>query len=271
MKTYRIILAIFCAAAFSACSLDEESTSAVSTPENFFRSYQECQSVVNGCYIPLKSIYVYNYFLATECVTDVIWCASGTLDAQLDISPVKPRFGANVWQQGYLGVQRCNFAVKGIGESTVLTDAQRNELLCEVKALRGFYYWTLTSFFGDVPFYFDDVTDDEVLEQIEKQVGKLTDVYDIRELTHDESVSMVEHFAGLLFVGCNVAGLGQSCGQDRQYECKEYSLHNRCKISELFLEACSKCCSFFGCTPCWLHTECQTWAEVDKGRTTKTA
>lgn len=166
MKTYRIILAIFCAAAFSACSLDEESTSAVSTPENFFRSYQECQSVVNGCYIPLKSIYVYNYFLATECVTDVIWCASGTLDAQLDISPVKPRFGANVWQQGYLGVQRCNFAVKGIGESTVLTDAQRNELLCEVKALRGFYYWTLTSFFGDVPFYFDDVTDDEVLERI---------------------------------------------------------------------------------------------------------
>ena len=93
MKTlYRILLAIFCAAAFTACSLDEESTSAVSTPENFFRSYQECQSVVNGCYIPLKSIYVYNYFLATECVSDVIWCASGTLDAQLDISPVQRGF-----------------------------------------------------------------------------------------------------------------------------------------------------------------------------------
>lgn len=148
-----------------SCSLDED-TSSVSTPDNFFRKYSECQSVVNSCYIPIKSIYTYTYFLATECVTDVMFCASGTLDAQLDISPVKPRFGATVWQQCYLGVQRCNFAVAGIMQSDALTEEQRNELLCEAKALRGFYYWTLTSFFGDVPFYLDDVSDNEALERI---------------------------------------------------------------------------------------------------------
>lgn len=165
MKTNNKIWSIAAVLLFSACSL-EENTDSLSTPDNYFRKYSECQSVVNGCYQPIKSIYTYTYFLATECVSDVIWCASGTLDAQLDISPVKPRFGATVWQQCYLGVQRCNFAVAGIEGSQALTDAQRNSLLCEVKALRGFYYWTLTCFFGDVPFYFDDVSDNEVLERI---------------------------------------------------------------------------------------------------------
>ena len=111
----------FLALAGVSCSLEED-TSSVSTPDNFFRKYSECQSVVNSCYIPIKSIYNYTYMLATECATDVIWCASGTYDAQLDISPVKPRFGATVWQQCYLGVQRSNFAVAGIERSEALTE-----------------------------------------------------------------------------------------------------------------------------------------------------
>lgn len=148
-----------------SCSLEEDMSS-VSTPDNFFRKYSECQSVVNSCYIPIKSIYNYTYMLATECASDVIWCASGTYDAQLDISPVKPRFGATVWQQCYLGVQRCNFAVTGIERSDAVTEEQRNELLCEAKALRAFYYWTLTCFFGDVPFYLDDVSDNAALQRI---------------------------------------------------------------------------------------------------------
>jgi len=148
-----------------SCALKEDKSS-ISTPDNYFRSFAECQSVVNGCYIPLKSIYTYPYFLATECCTDIMYCASGTFDAQLDISPVKPRFGATVWQQCYLGVQRCNFAVAGVEVSEKISDEQRNSLLCEAKALRAFYYWTLTSFFGDVPFYFDDVTDNSVLERV---------------------------------------------------------------------------------------------------------
>lgn len=158
-------MALAALAAFSSCSLEED-TSSLSTPDNFFRKFSECQSVVNGCYIPLKSIYTYTYMIATECVSDIAYCPSGTLDARLDISPAIPRFGQTVWTNGYLGVQRCNFAVKGITESESITDEARAQLLCEAKVLRGFYYLTLTSFFGNVPFYFDDVTDKEVLEKI---------------------------------------------------------------------------------------------------------
>ena len=96
MKKLYIVLILALAAV--SCSL-EENTDALSTPDNFFRKYSECQSVVNGCYTPIKSIYMAPFFMATECASDIMWIASGTLDAQLDISPVKPRFGPTVWDQ----------------------------------------------------------------------------------------------------------------------------------------------------------------------------
>lgn len=148
-----------------SCSLKED-TSSLYTPENYFASKAECQSAVNSCYIPLKTIYNYTYFLATECCTDLMYCPSGTLDASVQISPAIPRHGQTVWTQGYLGVQRCNFAIAGIQSSKYLADEEKVDMLCEAKTLRGFFYLTLTNFFGDCPFYFDDVTDNAVLKRI---------------------------------------------------------------------------------------------------------
>lgn len=75
---------------FQACTLDED-TSGISV-RRLLPEFSECQSVVNGCYIPIKSIYTYTYMIATECVTDIAYCPSGTLDASLDISPAVPRW-----------------------------------------------------------------------------------------------------------------------------------------------------------------------------------
>ena len=160
-----ILAAVSIACVVGACSLEED-TSSLYTPENYFASKAECQSAVNACYIPIKSIYTYTYFLATECCTDVIYCASGTLDACVDISPAVPRFAQTVWTQGYLGIQRCNFAIAGIEESAAVSDADKTELICEAKTLRGFFYLTLTSFFGNCPFYFDNVENNAVLKKI---------------------------------------------------------------------------------------------------------
>lgn len=174
LKHIKIFAAAAVIAAFQACSLEED-TSSLSTPDNFFRKFSECQSVVNGCYIPMKTIFNYTYMIATECVTDIAYCPSGTLDARLDISPATPRLGATVWTQGYLGVQRCNFAIDGITKSRAFVDENgdidennelRIQLLCEAKTLRAFYYYILTSFFGNVPFYFDPVNDNATLDRI---------------------------------------------------------------------------------------------------------
>lgn len=150
--------------ATSACTLEED-TSGFSTPGTFYRDKSQCISGLNSCYIPLKSLYTYKMMLATESVTDLCYSSSATQDAQLDISPAKPRFGAEVWTNAYKGVMYCNTVIAGIERSPLEEDV-RAPLLAEGKVLRAFYYWLLTSFFGDVPFYTVDVSDVEVLTEV---------------------------------------------------------------------------------------------------------
>lgn len=78
MKIKYLLIATLSLATFSlsSCTMEED-TSGMSSPDNFFRKFSECQSVVNSCYIPIKNIYTYQYMLATECCTDIAYAPSG--------------------------------------------------------------------------------------------------------------------------------------------------------------------------------------------------
>lgn len=147
-----------------SCSLEEDA-SGFSTTEKFYKDKAQCVAALNSCYIPLKSIYTGTMLIATEGVTDLAYSRSATQDSDLDISPAKPRHGATVWQQGYRGIRYCNAAIAGIEGSPVADDAKA-AMLAEGKIMRAFYYWLLTSFFGDVPFYTLDVKDDATLSEV---------------------------------------------------------------------------------------------------------
>lgn len=163
----KYMIAILCMAGLlTGCSLKEEVTSFVNT-DNYYKTEAQCISGLNACYIPLRSIYNYTYLIATEGVTDLMNIKSGTLDAQLDISPVQPRFGATMWTQGYKGVMYANSIIAAIKRAP-LSDSIKNNLLGEGVVLRAYYYWFLTSTFGDVPFYTEDVSNTEVLDRVGK-------------------------------------------------------------------------------------------------------
>ncbi len=170
MKTYKYFLVLAFVALLNSCSLKEDRVS-VTDPENYFRNYAECQSVLNGCYMPINAMYNATFFVVTECISDLMYLGgSNTQDAYLDFSPATPRYGATAWDQGYLGVSRCNYAVWGIENAPegAITEEQKNQLLCEAKALRGFYYLYLTNMFGDIPFYFKPVLTMEDQDEISK-------------------------------------------------------------------------------------------------------
>ena len=161
MKLGRILTVLF---VLTSCSLEED-TSSLTDSEKFYKTKSQCVAALNSCYMPIKSMYNYTMFLVTECQTDLAYSRSSTQDSDLDVSPAKPRFGTTVWTQGYRGVRYCNAAIAGIESSPI--DAQdKAPLLAEGKILRSFYYWVLTCFFGDVPFYTEDVKDQETLERI---------------------------------------------------------------------------------------------------------
>ena len=164
MKSIKLVLLTAVAALTGACSLQE-------TPEffvnrsNFYRNKSECIAGLNSCYIPLKTIYNFNFGVMTEGVTDLLFHNSPTVyDSRLEISPALPGYGATVWTQGYKAVMYCNAAIEGIKNATVSED-DRQKLLAEGMILRAMYYYLLTSVFGDVPFYTIDVNTEELLNQ----------------------------------------------------------------------------------------------------------
>lgn len=166
MKLKNILTVIFAAAVFSACSLEED-TSTFANSKSFYKNEQQCRAALNSCYIPMKDLYSYKMMLATECATDLAYSRSSTQDAQLDISPANPRFGADVWNNGYKGIRYCNEAITGI-EGSNLDENVKAPLAAEGKIMRAFYYWLMTSFFGDIPFYTEDVADEATLAKVAK-------------------------------------------------------------------------------------------------------
>lgn len=167
-----------------SCNFEEDRLSFVDS-ENFYKTKAQCIAGLNSCYTPLTSIYTYTYMIVTECTTDLMWVSSGDQDAQMDITPARPRFGQTMWTQGYRGVMYCNAAIAGIERCPAIDDDTRNRLKAEGLVMRAYYYWLLTSTFGDVPFYTIDETTEEIQNEIRK-MGRMpardTRKYLIKEL-----------------------------------------------------------------------------------------
>lgn len=187
----RLVLFFMASVLWSSCSIEEQPTSFVNS-DNYYQTEAQCISGLNSTYIPLRSIYSYTYLMATEGVSDLMYIASGTLDAQLDISPAQPRFGQTMWTQGYRGVMYCNSIIEGIKRSP-LSEETKNRLLAEGMIMRAYYYWFLTSTFGDVPFYTEDVANAQVLDKISK-MGRMPAV-DTRNYLIEELLNYVPYLA----------------------------------------------------------------------------
>ena len=155
----KILFLILSVAALVGCTLDEKVYSS-SVPETYYQTVPQIKTGLNGCYIPLKSLYGNgDYFEVCEVATDLIYHNTDSYyDAQCYYTQSLPRFGSSIWNQGYLGVMRCNAMYVAI-EKAPLSAEEKAPLFAECEILRAFYYYILTINFGNVPYYFEEVTD----------------------------------------------------------------------------------------------------------------
>lgn len=161
------LLYIFIAAGLAAsCSLKEDS-SLYLDPLKFCKSIEQCDAAVVSTYAQLNTIYSLAFEIATEGCTDLYSIWSGTQDAQMDVSPANPRFGNTMWENGYAGVRNANYAIYGM-EHSGLDPESLKPLMAEARIMRAYWYYMLTSFFGDVPFYEDYIMTVEQMETVRK-------------------------------------------------------------------------------------------------------
>lgn len=156
----RIIYTLVSGLMIWSCTLEENVLSS-SKSENFYQTPVECLAGLNGCYTNVRNILNNRkYFTMSECQSDIMYInRADQPDATLQVSPANPQFATTMWQYGYQGVMRAN-AMEAAIRRAPFSDEQKAPLLAEAIILRSFFYYILTINFGDVPFYKEEVTDE---------------------------------------------------------------------------------------------------------------
>ena len=160
LHTYLILAGVAISAV--SCSLDEELYS-YDTRETYYTNETEIRSGLDGCYLPMRQIFgSADFFLYSEASTDIMYLNNSSFPAAVcDYSPSFPSIVANMWQRGYIGVMRANAMTASILRSIdkgYITEKQGLPFLAEAAIMRAMYYYLLTSIYGDVPFYTEEVT-----------------------------------------------------------------------------------------------------------------
>ena len=184
---YRLMFALVAALVMTSC-LDED-TSTVVTPKNFYKDASQIRTGLNSAYYPMTYIYRFEFMIAVEGSTDLASTdGSQQKDAQLLINPADPGCGDRVWQYAYVAIRNINMTLAGI-ERSPIAYKDKIDFIGEAKIMRAFYYNILTSFFGDVPFYLDNI---ETLED-QTRIGKLP-----RMSAVDTRTALIEDLMGIV-------------------------------------------------------------------------
>jgi tetratricopeptide (TPR) repeat protein len=135
---------------------------------NFYKTTADFQQAVVGAYVPLRDIASYAFYME-EMRSDNTEYDYNSKDrggagyeqfADFLDDATNPVL-ANVWQAAYKGIQRTNVVLDRITNisSTIITDADKKQIIGEAKALRAHYYFELVRLFGGVPLYLHEVKD----------------------------------------------------------------------------------------------------------------
>ena len=163
---YKVFFAVIVTVMMSACSFLEEDPQSFVSRDQYYKTLQQCQTAVNSTYTQLRGVYNETLWLMLEGTSDIIYQSSvSNVNAIMEISPARCDASVNIWNSSYKMIMYANEAIEAMKRSKV-DSLGKAKLIAEAKVMRAFWYYMLTSNFGDVPFYFEDVKDKETMERI---------------------------------------------------------------------------------------------------------
>lgn len=150
----------------SCTNLDEELFDSV-TPENFFKSQEEFISALGAAYTTFADYAANDPFALDELMTDEgvyptrgqDWDDGGTMRrAHLHSYGTEDAYINGGWNFGFGGVNTANrliFQFQSLVESGDVEQAAADAFIAELEAVRGFFYWRLVDWYGNVPLVTD--------------------------------------------------------------------------------------------------------------------
>jgi len=187
MKTYNsifLILAFTTGIFLSGCKneflvLAPQSQLSV---ESYYKTAEQVEFAVNGAYSTLQSGNMYqNWYVLSEIPSDnTTNNLSGSVTDQDEFDKFYIRttnpFTANFWNESYNGINKCNMVLGKI-DGVTMDASRKDQLIKEVKFLRGLMYFNLVRIFGGVPLVTSTV--------------QITDAYAIARSTQAETYAQI--------------------------------------------------------------------------------
>jgi hypothetical protein len=187
----KFIIAIMTVSIFFGCeTLDEVPFSFLSV-ENLYQNEEDVDAALFGVYGVMNTgIDELWYFLATSGPGEgvVVRLKGDGNQGQLSGLKFQPTTAHGVWWNNfYRGINRANIVIESVSKAG-LESGLEEQKIAEARFLRGFYYFNLVKWFGDVPLHLE-ATADFSDGAVKKPRSSIEEVYSviIEDLQYAES------------------------------------------------------------------------------------
>lgn len=190
MKLTYKILALFSMLLLNSCEnyLDTQPTDFLS-PSNYYQTEQQLQYARAGVYSILGAGGLYgtyaSYLLAWSADEGYMNRSTLTTGPWNYFYSSADQYNAGYWANLYNGINRANVLLANLDRNPDISQAKRDVIRGETLFLRGFFYFMLVQYYGDVPLRTEPTMS---VENVDIPRSKIKDVYDqiIKDMTDAE-------------------------------------------------------------------------------------
>jgi len=154
---HTFIVAMLAFLAASCTNLDIAPTNEF-TDLNYWTSQDKAEYVLNSAY---GSIYSSSLMFQNEVLSDNLYSGYRATDEKIISSGAADASNSRFsweWANCYYGIKTCNIFLENIDRVPNLDAAVKNRLVAECRFLRAWYFFDLTTWFGDVPFFTSQIS-----------------------------------------------------------------------------------------------------------------
>lgn len=159
MKISKILLSTFLIGTLFSCAKLDTAPIDVESELTFWDKPEDATNALNACY---PDLYDAETFAFMESLSDNAYTKSNNGSKVRDVAngnfdPSHPLITA-VWSQRYAGIKRCNLLLNNIDKVPGLTAELKAQYIAEAKAIRAFHYFILSTLYGDVPLFENEIS-----------------------------------------------------------------------------------------------------------------
>src|SRR5690606_30772556 len=163
MKLYNLLLILSLVAITSVMSCNTLAPIPTDrfTDETFWQSVENSEIMVNMAY---QQMYSADKMWNDEALSDNLFEGrSNTAQRAIRNGIADPTLGrfADEWKQAYEGLKTCHVYMANIDRVPNMDANLKARRLAEIRFIRAYIYFRLVNFYGDVPFFTEDISLDQ--------------------------------------------------------------------------------------------------------------